>query len=92
MPRDTHEEVPPLTTKIVSTMMGDHIDGSTIHYGINVPQFQYYGFYTVGPEFDEDMLMNIDKTGTSKTMINSTIIFRMKRGGLKGHATELRTA
>ena len=41
--------------------MGDHLDVSSIRYGIDVPQFNYYGVHTVGNEFDEDMLMTIGK-------------------------------
>ena len=42
-------------------MTGDNLDGSSIHDVINVPQFHYDGVHKVGPEFDEDMLMNIGK-------------------------------
>ena len=41
--------------------MGDHLYGSSIHYGINVPQFHYAGFHKVGTEFDEDMLIAVSK-------------------------------
>ena len=41
--------------------MGDPIYGSSINYLIDVPQFHYYDVHTVGPEFDEDMLINIGK-------------------------------
>ena len=42
-------------------VMGYHLYGSSIHDGIYVPQFHYYGVYTVGPELDEDNLMTIGK-------------------------------
>ena len=41
--------------------MGAHLDGSSIHDGIYVPQFQYDGVHTSGTDFDEDMFINIVK-------------------------------
>ena len=41
--------------------MDDHLYVSYIHDGIYVPQFHYDGFHTVGPDFDEYILMNIGK-------------------------------
>ena len=41
--------------------MGDHLDWSSIHYGIDVPQFHYDGAQNFGTEFDEDMFMTIVK-------------------------------
>ena len=43
--------------------MGAHLDGSSIHDQIDVPEIHYDGFHTVGPRFFEDMLMNIGKNG-----------------------------
>ena len=40
--------------------MGDHLYGSSINDGIDVPQFHYDGVYILRPDFDEDMLMTID--------------------------------
>ena len=64
--------------------MGDHLDYSSIHDVIDVPQFHYDGFYKVGPEFDKDMLINIGKTWMKKIMMNFTTNFRMRKGVLKG--------
>ena len=41
--------------------MGDHLYGSSIHDGIDVPIFHYDGVHTVGTDFDVDTLMNIGK-------------------------------
>ena len=41
--------------------MGDHLDGCSIHYGIEVPQFHFDGIHTFMPEFYEYMLMTIGK-------------------------------
>ena len=41
--------------------MGEHLDGSSIHYGIDVPHFHYDGVHKFQPEFDECMLTAIDK-------------------------------
>ena len=58
---DNHEEVPNLPTKNFLTVVGDHLDGSSIRDGIDVPQFNYYGVHIVGPELDDYMLMIIGK-------------------------------
>ena len=58
---DNHKEVPTLTTKNVLTVMDDHLYVSYIHDGIYVPQFHYDGFHTVGPDFDEYILMTMCK-------------------------------
>ena len=60
--------------------MGDHLDAYSIHDGSDIPQFHYDGVHKVGPDFDEDMLMAIGKNGTMKGMINSTVIFRTRKG------------
>ena len=41
--------------------MGEHLDGSSIHDGIDITQFHYYGLHTVGPDFVEDVFMTIVK-------------------------------
>ena len=41
--------------------MDDHLYVSSIHNGIYVSHFHYDGVHTVGPEFDEDMLMTMCK-------------------------------
>ena len=61
MSKETHAYVPTLHTKNFLTVIGDHLDGSSIHYGIDVQQFHYYGVHKIGSEFDTDMLMNIGK-------------------------------
>ena len=71
---------PTITNKTILTVMGDQIDGSSIYYGIDVPQFQYDEFHTTRTEFDEYIFMTIGKTGTNNRMINSTKKIRMKRG------------
>ena len=50
--------------------MDDHLYVSYIHDGIYVPQFHYDGFHTVGPGFDEYILMNIGKNSIRKIMTN----------------------
>ena len=72
--------------------MGDHLDYSSIHDVIDVPQFHYDGFHKVGPEFDKDMLINIGKTWMKKIMMNFTTHFRMRKGILKGWVIESRIA
>ena len=57
-----------------------HLYCYSIHDGIDVPQFNYDVVHTVGPEFDEDMLMNIGKSGTRRRMINSTTNFTIRKG------------
>ena len=57
----THEAVTTLPTKTILTVMGYHLDGSSIHYGIDVPHFYYDGVHTVGDEFDYYLFMNIGK-------------------------------
>ena len=44
------------------------------------PQFHYYGFHTVGPKFDDDILMTIGKIVILKRMMIPTIDFRMGKG------------
>ena len=41
--------------------MGAHVYGSSIHDRIGVPQFHYDGVLTVGPDFDEYILITIGK-------------------------------
>ena len=57
----THEEFPALHIKTFLAVTGDNLNGSYIHDRIDVPQHQYYGVHTVGPEFDDDMFMTIGK-------------------------------
>ena len=59
--------------------MGDNLYGSSIHDGIDVPKFHYYGIHTVGPYFDEGMFMTIGKTGMRNRILNSAIHFRMRK-------------
>ena len=49
---DTYEEVTTLPNKTSLTVMGEHLYGSFIHVGIDVPQFHYDRVHTVGPKFD----------------------------------------
>ena len=58
---DTHEEFPAVPTKTVLTVMGDHLNGSPVHYLIDAPKFHYDGVHAVGPKFYEDMFINIGK-------------------------------
>ena len=58
---DTHEYSPTLPNKTVLIVIGDHLDGSSIHYGIDVPQFHYDGVHIVGPDFNDYRLMTIGK-------------------------------
>ena len=41
--------------------MGDHLDGPSIHYVIDAPQFHYYWVHTVGTEFGDYMFMTTGK-------------------------------
>ena len=41
--------------------MCHHLHVSSIHDGIDAPQFHYDGVHTVGHDFDEDMLVTIGK-------------------------------
>ena len=59
MSTDKHEDVTTLFNKAVLTFMGGHLDGYSIYYVIDVPQFQYYGVRIVGPEFDEDIFITV---------------------------------
>ena len=58
---ENHEEVPNLPTKTIFTVIGAHLDGSSINDVIGVPQFNYYGVNTVRPDFDEYILITIGK-------------------------------
>ena len=77
---DTHEEFPAVPTKTVLTVMGDHLNGSPVHYLIDAPKFHYDGVHAVGPKFYEDMFINIGKKGMMKRIMNSTIHFIMIKG------------
>ena len=68
--------------------MGDHLDVSSIRYGIDVPQFNYYGVHTVGNEFDEDMLMTIGKKQEEEYNYELHNTFHNKEGDLKDQVTE----
>ena len=76
---ETREEFSTLITITVLTVMGDHVYGSSLHDGIDEPQF-HYGFHTVGPKFDDDILMTIGKIVILKRMMIPTIDFRMGKG------------
>ena len=69
--------------------MGDHLDGSSIHYGINLPQFHHYGVQKNGPEFDDDMLMNIGKNWYEEDIDKSQNTFQNKEGALNVRVTDL---
>ena len=77
---ETHEQFNTLITKTVLAVRNVHLYGSSLHDGSDVPKFHYYGFHTVGLEFDDDMLMTIGKTGIMKRMMNPTIYFRIGEG------------
>ena len=78
--KDIHEEVPTLHTKTVLTVMGNHLYDSSVYDGIYLPHFHFDGVHTAVPDFDENMLMTIDKTGMRKRIINSTIHLIMRKG------------
>ena len=60
-----------------------HLYGSSIHDGIYVPQFHYYGVYTVGPELDEDNLMTIGKNWDEEDNDELHDAFQNEEGDLK---------
>ena len=69
--------------------MGDHLDGSSIYDGINLPQFHYYEVQKVGPAFDNDMLMNIGKNWYEEDIDKSQNTFQNKEGALNVRVTDL---
>ena len=90
MSTETHEDVPTLPTKTNLTVMCDHTYGSSIHQEIYVPQFHYYGIHTLGPEFDEDLLMTIGKKWDEEENNEFHNTFYNQEGFLKGRVTESR--
>ena len=85
---ETHEEVPTLPTKTVITVMGDHLDRTSIHDVIDITTFHYHGVSTVGPEFDEYTLMTIGKNWDREDNDKSHNNFQNKEGTLKSWVTE----
>ena len=92
IPTETHAEVPTLTTKSVLTVMGDYLDGSSIHDVIDVQHFHYDGFHRVNPEFNEDMLMTISKILDEEENNESQNTFQNEEGTLKGQVIDSRIA
>ena len=70
--------------------MGDNLYGSYIHNIIDVPQFNYDGFHTVGLEFNEDMLIDIVKNWHEEENYEFNNKFHNEEGDLKGRVTESR--
>ena len=60
--------------------MGEHLDGSSIHDGIDVTQFHYYRLHTVGPDFVEDVFMTIVKKWDQEENYKFHNNFQMMKG------------
>ena len=71
-------------------MMGDHLYGSSIRDGVDVPQFNYYGVSIVGHYFDEYILMYIGKNWCEKDNYELRNTFQNGEGDLKGGVTDSR--
>ena len=71
-------------------MICDHLDVSSIHYGIDVPQFHCDGFHTFGTDFDDYKFMTIVKNWDKEDNDEFKNKFQNEERTLKSRVTESR--
>ena len=70
--------------------MWQHLYVSSIHYGIDAPQFHYDGVHTVDPEFDEYIFTTIGEIWDKEEDGSLQNTFKNDKEDLKGWVTESR--